>query len=117
MVTGYDSIGCTDQAEIRITVERNGYIPSLFTPNDDAKNDLLRIYGMSDAMEFTFTIVNRNGSLVFSASNLNEADWDGTTRGVKQPNGVYFWKVTGKLFSGEPVQLNGKDSGSVVLVR
>ncbi|HEY3402872.1 MAG TPA: FG-GAP-like repeat-containing protein [Ohtaekwangia sp.] len=117
VVTGYDSIGCTDQAEIRITVERNGYIPSLFTPNDDAKNDLLRIYGMSDAMEFTFTIVNRNGSLVFSASNLNEADWDGTTRGVKQPNGVYFWKVTGKLFSGEPVQLNGKDSGSVVLVR
>jgi len=118
-VTGYDSIGCADDAQMLITVERNGYVPSLFTPNNDGKNDILKIYGVTQAENFTFEIFNRNGSMVFSASSVGEliSGWDGTARGIRQPNGTYFWKVKGSLLSGEPMQLNGKNSGSIVLLR
>jgi gliding motility-associated-like protein len=118
-VTGRDSAGCVGQAVIHITVEKNGFIPSLFTPNSDGKNDMLRVYGVGAASEFSFEIFNRNGSKVFSASSVGELTrgWDGTSRGVKQPGGVYFWKVNGKLLSGEKIQFNGKENGSIVLIR
>jgi gliding motility-associated-like protein len=119
-VTGYDSLDCSDTAEVTITVEGTGFIPNLFTPNGDGKNDQLRIYGLSQTSDFTFSIFNREGSVVFRTRDVNEAmgqGWDGTNRGVKQPAGVYYWKVKGSLGSGGKLLLNGKDSGSIVLVR
>lgn len=118
-VTGFDSIGCTEQETIRINVEKNGFIPSLFTPNNDGNNDYLRIYGIVDAEEVSFEIFNRSGGKVYSASSISELihGWDGAAHGIKQPGGVYFWKVKGRLFSGEKVQFNGKETGSVVLIR
>lgn len=120
MVTGYDSLGCTDKASVNIVVEGAGFIPNLFTPNDDGKNDQLRIYGMSTVKDFVFTIYNREGSLIFKTTDVSEAvqrGWDGTKNGTKQPPGVYFWKVRGEVSSGGRILLNGKDAGSIVLVR
>jgi hypothetical protein len=37
-------------------------------------------------------------------------EWNETTAGV------YFWKVKGEIASGQ-LLLNGKDSGSIVLIR
>jgi hypothetical protein len=34
-----------------------------------------------------------------------------------QPSGVYYWNVKGELSSGRRLLLNGKTSGSVVLIR
>ncbi len=118
-VTGYDSLNCTSQAQVIITVEETGFIPNLFSPNDDGQNDQLKIYGVVSAQRFSISIYDREGSLVYKTSNLSEVlqhGWDGTKNGTKQPPGVYFWKVTGELASG-PLLLNGKDSGSIVLIR
>ena len=120
IVTGYDSVGCSDNASVNIIVEGAGFIPNLFTPNDDGKNDQLKVYGMSSVKDFTFSIYNREGSQVYKTSDVSEASqrgWDGTKNGTKQPPGVYFWKVKGELSSGETILLNGKVSGSIVLVR
>jgi len=95
-------------------------VPTLFTPNDDGQNDALKIFGLVSANDFTFAIYNREGSLVFKTSDLAEAvqqGWDGTVNGKKQPGGVYFWKVKGSLTTGRKVLLNGKESGSIVLIR
>jgi gliding motility-associated-like protein len=119
-VTGYDSLECTDKASVNIIVEGAGFIPNLFTPNDDGKNDQLKIYGMPAVNDFMFSIYNREGSLVYKTSDVSEAvqrGWDGTKSGTKQPPGVYFWKVKGEVSSGDRILLNGKDSGSIVLVR
>jgi gliding motility-associated-like protein len=118
-VTGYDSLGCFSTIAVDITVEETGFIPSLFSPNDDDQNDQLKIYGIVSAQRFSLNIFDRDGALVYKTSDLNEAvqrGWDGTKNGTKQPPGVYFWKVTGELSSG-PLLLNGKDAGSVVLIR
>lgn len=119
-VTGYDSLECSDQATVVIVVEESGFIPNLFTPNDDGTNDELKIYGLLSVRDFSLTIYNREGSLVFKSTNISEVSqlgWNGTTNGIKQPGGVYFWKVKGTLNSGDKLLLNGKDSGSIVLVR
>ena len=119
-MTGYDSLGCTDTATVNIIVEGAGFIPNLFTPNDDGKNDELKLYGMPAVKDFVFSIYNREGSLVYRSTDVSDAmarGWDGTRSGTKQPPGVYFWKVKGEVSSGDRILLNGKDAGSIVLVR
>ena len=119
IVTGYDSLDCVGQADVTVTVEMGGFIPNLFSPNDDGQNDHLKIYGLSSAGDFLFTIYDREGSLVYKTSNVTEAvnqGWDGTKNGNKQPPGVYFWKVNGEIGS-DRLLLNGKESGSIVLIR
>lgn len=120
IVTGYDSLQCSATAQSVVTIESGGFIPNLFTPNNDGKNDEIRIYGLTEVHDFVFTIHNREGSLVYRTNSLNDATqkgWDGTRQGTHQPAGVYYWKVKGELPSGERLLLNGKDSGSIVLVR
>ena len=119
-VTGYDSVGCSVKATVNVIVEGAGFIPNLFTPNDDGKNDELKLYGMPAVKDFVFSIYNREGSLVYKTTDVSDAmarGWDGTRNGTKQPPGVYFWKVIGEVSSGDRILLNGKDTGSIVLVR
>ncbi len=119
IVTGYDSLDCVAQAAITVTVEIGGFIPTLFSPNDDGQNDQLKIYGLATAGDFLFTIYDREGSLVYRTTNVTDAvnhGWDGTKDGNKQPPGVYFWKVKGEIGPNQ-LLLNGKESGSIVLIR
>jgi gliding motility-associated-like protein len=120
VITVTDSIGCTASANVLVIVEENAFIPNLFTPNDDGKNDALKAFGLGNVKNFRFTIFNREGSLVFTTTNIGELvsrGWDGTSRGVKQPAGVYFWKVEGENNVGGNLALNGKNMGSIVLIR
>lgn len=119
-VIGYDSLGCNNQTSIKIIVVDTGFVPSLFTPNGDGKNDVLKIYGLSSLISIEFLVYNREGNLLFKSSNsqqLIQQGWDGTHNGTPQPTGVYFWKVSGTLTTGDKVRLNGKSEGSFVLVR
>ncbi len=119
IVTGYDSLECSAQASVTVIVENTGFIPNLFSPNDDGQNDQLKIYGVSSARSFSLSIYDREGSLVYKTSDVSEAvqtGWDGTKNGNKQPPGVYFWEVKGEVTDGQ-LLLNGKDSGSIVLIR
>jgi gliding motility-associated-like protein len=119
-VTVTDSIGCTASRNMLVQVESEAFIPNLFTPNQDGKNDFLKIFGLIDPGEFSFIIYNREGNQVYvtnTASDITQSGWDGTVRGKDQPAGVYIWKVQGVYTNGQPVLLNGKDSGSVVLIR
>jgi gliding motility-associated-like protein len=119
-VTATDTIGCTESKTILIDVVDTAFLPDLFTPNDDGKNDELKVYGFNMATTFTFSIFNREGGEVYNTSSVSELlniGWDGSANGVKQPNGTYFWKITGKDNQGKDLYLNGKTMGSVVLMR
>jgi gliding motility-associated-like protein len=119
-VTVYDSVGCSAKGRIIVIVEETAFIPNLFTPNEDGKNDALKIYGLGTVSSFSFSIYNREGTLVYDTKNVAEATtqgWNGTTRGTNLPPGVYHWKISGEAGSGKRLQLNGKNSGTVVLLR
>jgi gliding motility-associated-like protein len=118
-VTAKDSLGCSTTGIVLVEVMEAGFIPTLFTPNGDGKNDALKIFGLTSASNFRFTIYNREGSVMFDTSDLLTAEqqgWPGVTNGQSQPNGTYFWKVEGDS-PGGPVTLNGKKSGAFLLVR
>lgn len=119
-VTATDSIGCNATAIVKVIVEGNAFIPNLFTPNDDGKNDEVKVYGLSKVSNFSFVIHNREGNVLYETKDVGQASasgWDGTSKGVKQPAGVYYWKVKGEYPGGTKLLLNGKTTGSIVLIR
>jgi len=119
IVTGTDSVGCTATARVTVFVQENAFLPNLFTPNGDGKNDNLMIYGLTNPSKFNFRIFNREGSLVYETTNADQATttgWNGFVAGTRQPSGIYYWRIDGKMLNGDKLMLNGKTSGSILLV-
>jgi len=120
VVVATDSLGCTASARIIVMVEETAFVPNLFTPNRDGTNDELKIYGLGQVTGFSFTIYNREGNKVYDTKNISDAvnnGWNGMTGGVDQPSGVYYWNIEGETAAGRRLQLNGRNTGSIVLVR
>jgi gliding motility-associated-like protein len=114
-----DSVGCTVEGRVQIQVQETAFVPNLFTPNGDGKNDMLLVYGLTQATSFSFQIYNREGNTMYETKDIQEITsqgWDGMVRGTLQPNGIYYWKVDGKTMNGEQLLLNGKKTGSILLV-
>ncbi|MGZ3839846.1 MAG: T9SS type B sorting domain-containing protein [Flavisolibacter sp.] len=90
-----DSLGCTSAVQKIITVYSSCYlaVPNAFTPNNDGKNDFLRVLNAIKAEKLEFRIFNRWGQLVFHTNNWKQG-WDGTVGGVPQGSGVYVWFLT-----------------------
>jgi gliding motility-associated-like protein len=115
-----DSIGCTAEGTVIVMVEGTAFVPNLFTPNNDGRNDEVKVYGLSNVKNFRFTIHNREGSTVYDTNDVHQATsvgWNGSMRGSFLPSGVYYWKVKGEQPSGSRLLLNGKTTGSIVLIR
>ncbi|MDA9773844.1 gliding motility-associated C-terminal domain-containing protein [Saprospiraceae bacterium] len=79
-----DKYGCmiTDEIIIRVEVNKNVYIPSVFSPNGDGTNDVFVIFGEAGTFSVSnLRIYNRWGELVFSQSNIEPNDlskgWNG----------------------------------------
>lgn len=87
-----DSIGCKSTASKPIKIYSSCYlaVPNAFTPNNDGKNDYLRVLNAIKSENLDFRIFNRWGQLVFQTNNWKQG-WDGTIRGVPQGMGVYVW--------------------------
>lgn len=111
IVNGY-GCGRNDTLLISIINDCEVYVPTIFSPNGDSKNDKLRAYfGCLKTLNY-FNIYNRWGQLMFSTKNSAEG-WDGNFNGVKQDNAAYVWVAEGTYKSGEKFTKRG----SFVLVR
>ncbi|MCD0490089.1 gliding motility-associated C-terminal domain-containing protein [Pedobacter sp. MC2016-14] len=87
------------------------FIPNVFSPNGDGKNDILFVRGTS-IKSLLFNVYDQWGELIFRA-NDKSVGWDGTYRGKLQPVGVYAYYT-------EIVQLDGSKvirKGTVTLLR
>lgn len=68
-------------------------VPTLFTPNDDGKNDVFEIPNLSvNYPGCNVTIYNRWGGLIFESEGY-QLPWDGTYKGEKVPMGTYFYHI------------------------
>jgi gliding motility-associated-like protein len=90
-----DSLGCTSTAQKAIMIYSSCYlaVPNAFTPNNDGKNDFLRVLNAIKTEKLEFKIFNRWGQLVFKTANWKQG-WDGTVKGTQQGSGVYVWFLT-----------------------
>lgn len=70
---------------------REIFVPNVFTPNGDGKNDILKVYG-NYIRSVDFRIFNQWGQLIFSSTDAMMG-WDGKYKGQLQPVGVYTYTL------------------------
>ncbi|PIF02653.1 MAG: hypothetical protein CR965_00375 [Paludibacter sp.] len=97
---------CTDSTSVEIAVsESQIHAPSVFTPNNDGKNDEFRVAYQS-IVEFEGTIINRWGRVLFKWDNP-EKGWDGKVNGKSVSEGTYFYIINAKGSDGKKYKLKG----------
>ena len=81
------------------------FIPNAFSPDGDNVNDFFKP-DTRFIKEYTLTIFNRNGELIFEETNsLN--GWNGLHKGKKVPTDTYVYLLTGTDFTGEEIFKKG----------
>lgn len=110
--------GCTDTDSLTIFVLkiRDVYIPNVFSPNDDGKNDFFTVYGGPEVVEVKLEIYSRWGELMFrsiGAANEEARGWDGSFRGDTVSPGVYTWHAEVLFYDG----VTAHYKGNVTVVR
>ncbi len=114
-VYGMNEWACRDSATITIRVffDEDEYIPNAFTPNGDGRNDIFRIGKMQYKKLIDFTIYNRWGQEVYHNPYDPNAGWDGTSWGIPQDMGVYYYSIMIETAGGIVKQYKG----DVTLIR
>lgn len=114
-VKAANASGCSGKDDIKVTVFKTApdiFVPSAFTPNGDAHNDVIRPICVGISQLNFFRIYNRWGQLVFSTTEIRKG-WDGTLGGVPQSSGTFVYMAQGVDYTGRSVF----KKGTVILVR
>jgi len=114
-----DAYGCSSTDSVKVCVANSVFVPSLFSPNNDGQNDFFTVYGFG-ILELKVKIFDRNRQLIFESSDwetFSKQGWDGNYKGKPVDPGIYYWWISGKFKDGSPVLFNGKNYGTVTLIR
>ncbi len=94
-----------------IPLNKDVFVPNVFTPNDDGKNDLLYVYG-NYITKVDMHIFNQWGEQIATITNKTQG-WDGKYKGTPQPVGVYVYILKAELSDGRTINMKG----SITLLR
>ncbi len=91
------------------------FIPNVFTPNEDGKNETYKPMLECNIEDYHFMIYNRWGEKIFETFD-QDAYWTGEYSGKRVPDGVYFWILE---FASKRDQGKNREtlSGTVTLIR
>ena len=84
---------CIASDDVVITPVSDIFIPSAFTPNNDGRNDKWVIPGLALYPDALVTVFNRAGQKLFASTGYINNPWNGTYKGIVQPNEVYVYLV------------------------
>ncbi|WP_170110331.1 choice-of-anchor L domain-containing protein [Flavilitoribacter nigricans] len=116
-----DKFGCTDEAtsQIILNTEYPIFIPNVFSPNGDEKNDRFGVMSHAAVISriLNMTLYNRWGNQIFQVRDVLpdaiNASWDGTAGGRPAPPGIYVYQMEIELANGRTKIL----TGDVLLLR
>jgi gliding motility-associated-like protein len=99
--------GCIDTVMKTINVSEDFalYVPNVFTPNADQKNEVFKPV-MRAVKLYSLSIYDRWGTKLFETRDP-ETGWDGTYKGEPCKSDVYTWKLTVSSQHGESKNLTG----------
>ena len=84
-----DSEGCRKEYSIVLPFDSNIFIPNIFTPNGDDKNETFYVRNLPESGS-KLSVTNRWGKEVYSSNDYNPGNlWDGG--GI--PDGVYYYRL------------------------
>lgn len=88
--------GCitTDTQLVKLVKSIEIYVPNVFTPNGDGKNDLLKPMYFGIKQIRYFRVYNRWGQL-FYQTQTGKQGWDGTFKNIKQDMQTVVWMFEG----------------------
>ncbi len=103
--------GCQDTITRELTINSvfTLYVPNAFSPNNDGENETFYVQGESISTDdFLLTIFDRNGTIIFETTDINE-HWLGTAKnGTPLKNGVYVWNLQAKdIYTNDLVKRSG----------
>ncbi|MBI2966935.1 MAG: gliding motility-associated C-terminal domain-containing protein [Bacteroidetes bacterium] len=106
-VSGTDSNGCSGNDSVLVIVnsEESAFVPNIFSPNGDGKNDLVGVMGRN-IKTFKFTIYDRWGEKLFESTVLGN-NWNGYFRGKKLTPQVLVYYADVEFYSGDFRFLSG----------
>lgn len=82
------------------------YVPTIFTPNNDAKNDvLIPLYIGIKSLQY-FNIYNRWGQLIFTTTSLTQG-WNGQYRNTPQPMSTFAIAIQATDIRGKKILYKG----------
>ncbi|MGB4843190.1 MAG: PKD domain-containing protein [Ferruginibacter sp.] len=84
---------CSSTDDVLVKIIPDLHIPNSFTPNGDTKNDKWIIPAMVAHPNALVTILNRYGEMIYVVKNYASRPWDGSYKGVQQPNGAYVYVI------------------------
>lgn len=87
--------GCTKTDETTVKIKEIITIPTAFTPNNDAVNDIWEIQHISQYPNNDVKIYDRSGQLVFKTTGYKNVEnrWDGTYNGKPLPASTYYYVI------------------------
>ena len=94
-----------------IPLNKDVFVPNVFSPNNDGKNDQLFVFGNYIAT-LEMSVYNQWGERMITITNKNQG-WDGRYKGSPQPVGVYVYVLRAEMTDGRKVNMKG----SITLVR
>lgn len=109
-LTVTDNHACTARSILFVSEKiccENIFIPNVFSPNNDGKNDEFRIVNSAGIQLINFKIYNRWGNEVFRTLSLEDG-WNGRYKGVDAEIGTYYYFIKYQcLSSGKEYALQG----------
>jgi gliding motility-associated-like protein len=88
------------------------FIPNVFSPNGDGKNERFEIKISCQVLQFDLSIYNRYGQRIYHTSDP-QSGWDGQYKGAPSDMGTYFYYLN---YTG-PDNTKFKKKGDVILFR
>ncbi len=111
-VTSKDDCATTVNLAIKVSKERDVFIPNVFSPNADGVNDYFSIFGGPEVASVDhFSIYSRWGELLYESTdfqiNDSQKGWDGFFNGKKMNPGVYIYLAQLTFIDGIEEQYTG----------
>jgi len=91
-----------------IPLDKEVFVPNVFSPNGDGKNEVLYVYG-NYIMKVDLRIFNQWGEMIGVIDDKTKG-WDGRFKGKPQPVGVYVYVLKAVLTDGRTINLKGNIS-------
>lgn len=89
-VTVTNACGSASDAVTIASVDCVILFPNAFTPNGDGRNDYFKILNAFNLTDYTLTIYNRWGQLVYSTTDFTQG-WNGQVKGLPQDPGMFVY--------------------------
>lgn len=114
--------GCTasETVFVELDANRNVYIPNIFSPNGDGRNDDFAVFACLGVKTITSArLFDRWGGLLYEGTLLDPAClngtrlWDGSKNGETMPPGVYVYMIEIEFLDGVVLTYRG----DVTLIR